>query len=141
MTAPRCKRGNTLFDVVVVMAMIATAVTTVGPLSRHVVARYRLNSAAQTLAADLSRARMTAIQTNAFTAVERHSTRDYRAADSPRQLPRGVHFADSSAESIAYNGLGAMQDGLSHRFLLFNTFGETVQVLVYAGGGHEVVKP
>jgi Tfp pilus assembly protein FimT len=130
-----------LFDVVIVMAMIATAVTTVGPLSRHVVARYRLNSAAQTLVADLSRARMTAIQTNAVTTVKRLSTRDYRVAGTPRQLPRGVHFADSSTDSIGYNGLGTMQDGVSHRFHLFNTFGDSVQVLVYAGGGHQVVKP
>lgn len=123
------------------MALFATAVTTVGPLTQHVVARYRLNAAAQTLVADLSRARMTAIQTNAVTVLERYSERDYRVADFPRQLPRTIYFGNSSAKSIAYNGLGALQDGLSHRFHLFNRFDETVEVRIYAGGGHEVVRP
>jgi hypothetical protein len=52
-----------------------------------------------------------------------------------------VRFTDASADSLAFNGLGALQAGVTRRFELYNTFGESIAVLVYAGGGHEVVRP
>lgn len=141
MTTLRCRRGHTIIDVVVVATLIAVAASIAGPMSRRVVARYQLNSAAHMLGADLARTRMTAIQANAVTPLQRVSDRDYRASGHPRRLPRMVRFADVSADSIAFNGLGAMQDGASHSFSLYNTFGESVDIRVYAGGGHEVVRP
>ena len=140
MTTLRCKKGHTLIDVAVVVTLIATAVTTAGPLSRRVIARYQLATATHVLATDLARARISAIKANAATAVLRTSDRDYRASGHPRQLPRMVRFTDSSVDSLAFNGLGALQDGVTHRFELYNTFGESTEVRVYAGGGHEVVK-
>jgi Tfp pilus assembly protein FimT len=136
----KCKRGHTLVDVAVVVTLIATAISTAGPLSRRVIARYQLNTATHVLATDLARARITAIKANAATAVLRTSDRDYRASGHPRQLPGLVRFTDSSADSLAFNGLGALQGGVTQRFELYTTFGESVEVRVYAGGGHEVVK-
>lgn len=141
MTTLRCRRGYTLIDVVVVLTLISAAVGVVSPLGWRVVARYQLNSAAQMLSADLVLARMTAIQTNAVASLQRVSDREYRASGHPRRLPSMVRFAAASADSIAFNGLGAVQDGESHSFRLYNTLGESVDVRVYAGGGHEVVRP
>jgi Tfp pilus assembly protein FimT len=140
MKSLRCKRGHTLVDVAVVVTLIATAISTAGPLSRRVIARYQLSTATHVLATDLARARISAIKANDVTTVLRTTDRDYRASGHPRQLPGMVRFTDSSADSLAFNGLGAMQDGVAHRFELYNTFGESVEVRVYAGGAHEVVK-
>lgn len=136
-----CKGGHTLVDLAVVVTLIATAVGTAGPLSRRVIARYQLNTAAHVLATDLARTKISAIKANAIATFLRTSDRDYRASGHPRQLPRMVRFTASSADSLAFNGLGALQDGLTHRFELYNSFGESVEVRVYAGGGYEVVKP
>ena len=141
MTLLKCKKGHTLIDIAVVMTLLATAVSTAGPLTRRVIARYQLNTAAHVLTADLVRARVGAIKANAVTSFYRTSDRYYRASGHPRQLPRMVRFTDASADSLAFNGLGALQDGVSRRFELYNTFGESVEIRVYAGGGHEVVKP
>jgi Tfp pilus assembly protein FimT len=141
MTLLKCKKGHTLIDVAVVITLLATAVSTAGPLTRRVIARYQLNTAAHVLTADLVRARVSAIKANAVTSFYRTSDRYYRASGHPRQLPRMVRFTDASADSLAFNGLGALQDGVSRRFELYNTFGESVEIRVYAGGGHEVVKP
>ncbi len=136
----KCKKGHTLVDVAVVITLIATAISTAGPLSRRVIARYQLTTATHVLATDLARARITAIKANAATTVLRTSERDYRASGHPRRLPGLVRFTDSSADSLAFDGLGALQGGVAQRFELYNTFGESVEVRVYAGGGHEVVK-
>ncbi len=141
MATLRCRRGYTLIDVVVVLTLISAAVGVVGPLTWRIVARYQLNSAAQMLSADLVLTRMTAIQANAVTQLQRVSNREYRASGRPRRLPSMVRFAAASTDSIAFNGLGAMEDGESHSFHLYSTLGESVDVRVYAGGGHEVVRP
>lgn len=137
----KCKKGHTLVDLAVVVTLLATAVSTAGPLSRRIIARYQLNTAAHVLTADLVRTRVSAIKANSITSFLRTSESSYRAAGHPRQLPSMVHFTAQSADSLAFNGLGALQDGVTHRFELYNTFGESVEVRVYAGGGHEVVKP
>lgn len=135
------RRGQTLLDIAVVITLLAAVMSMAGPLSRRVIARYQLNAAAQTLAADLSRARMSAIRANAITPVKRVSERYYRADQYPRELPRMVQFAEASTDSLAFNGLGATQDGRSHRFVLVNTLSDVLEVQVYAGGGLEVVRP
>lgn len=137
----KCKKGHTLIDLAVVVTLIVTAVSTAGPLSRRVVARYQLNTAAHVLTADLVRTRVSAIKANAVTSFVRTSDTAYQASGHPRQLPGMVRFSEASADSLAFNGLGALQDGVTHSFELYNTFGESIEVRVYAGGGHEVVKP
>ena len=136
-----CKGGYTLVDIAVVVTLIATAVGIAGPLSRRVVARYQLNAAAHVLVSDLARTKISAIKANAVTTFVRTTEREYRASGHPRQLPSMVRFTASSADSLAFNGLGALQDGLAHRLELYSSFGESVEVRVYAGGGYEVVKP
>ncbi len=138
MTTLRCQRGYTMIDLAVVLLLIGAALSTTGPLSRRVVARYELNTAAQTLAADLSQAQIRAIQSNALAVVARESIRRYRVASSPRRLPGMVRFDGESADSVVFNGLGAMSDGTTHRFVLVNSFGEAREVVIYAAGGHEV---
>ncbi len=140
MTSLRCKRGYTLVEMTVVLLLIGAAMGTTGPLSRRMVALYQLNAAAQTLAADLSQAKIRAIQSNALATLERESNRDYRAAGYPRRLPGMVRFDAESADTVVFNGLGAMSDGASHRFVLVNLFGESREIVIYAAGGHEVRK-
>jgi Tfp pilus assembly protein FimT len=140
MTTLACKRGYTMVDMAVVLLLIGAAMGTTGPLSRRMVALYQLNTSAQTLAADLSQAQIRAIQSNAMAAVTRESHRDYRVAGYPRRLPGMVRFDGESAESVTFNGLGAMSDGATHRFILTNLFGESREIVVYAAGGHEVRK-
>lgn len=140
MGAWRCQRGYTLVDTAVVLMLIGTVLSTTGPLSRRVVARYQLNTAVHTLVADLAQAKIRAIQSNAVATVRRESNRDYRVSGSPRQLPGMVRFDAASADSVVYNGLGALSGGSTQRFVLVNSFGETREVRVYAAGGHEVRK-
>lgn len=129
-----------MVDMAVVLLLIGAAMGTSGPLSRRVIAMYQLNTAAQTLAADLSQAKIRAIQSNALATVVRESNRDYRVEGYPRRLPGMVRFDVASTDSVVYNGLGAMGDGASHRFVLVNLFGESREIVVYAAGGHEVRK-
>jgi type II secretory pathway pseudopilin PulG len=140
MTSLRCKRGYTLVDMAVVLLLIGAAMGTTGPLSRRMIALYQLNAATQTLTADLEQAKIRAIQSNALEAVARETGRDYRAAGYPRRLPGMVRFGEESADTVVFNGLGAMSDGTSHRFVLVNLFGETREIVIYAAGGHEVRK-
>jgi Tfp pilus assembly protein FimT len=129
-----------MIDTAVVLLLIGAAMSTAGPLSRRVVSRYQLNTAAQTLAADLAQAKIRAIQTNAVTTVRLESSRDYRASGYPRRLPSAVRFEATSADSVSFNGLGAVADGTTPRIVLVDPFGEAREIRVYASGGHEVRK-
>ena len=129
-----------MVDMTVVLFLVGAAMSVSGPLSRRVVATYQLNAAVQTLVSDLAQTKIRAIQANAVSTVKRESNRDYRAAGHPRRLPGMVRFEESSADSVAYNGLGAVTDGTAHAFVLRNSFGEARVVRVYAAGGHEVKK-
>jgi hypothetical protein len=129
-----------MVDMAVALFIMGTALTTSGPLSRRVIATYQLNGAVQELVADLSQAKIRAIQSNSIATLRRESRRDYRVAGMPRRLPGMVRFEDTSADSVAFNGLGAVTDGAARVFLLTNVYGETRQVRVYAAGGHEVRK-
>ena len=140
MATLRCKRGYTMVDMAVVLLLIGAAMGTTGPLSRRMVAMYQLNTAAQTLAADLSQTQIRAIQSNALATVSLESHRDYRAAGYPRRLPGMVRFGGESAESVTFNGLGATSDGATYRFILTNLFDESREIVIYAAGGHEVRK-
>ena len=140
MASLNCKRGYTMVEVAVVMTLIGGMMSMGGPLSRRVIANYQLNTAVQVLMSDLAQTKIRAIQSNAVSVVKRESNRDYRAAGHPRQLPRMVRFEDASADSVAFNGLGAVTDGTAHVFVLTNSFGETREVRVYAAGGHEARK-
>ncbi len=133
-------RGYTMIDLVVLLLLIAAVMGTTAPLSRRVVARYQLSTAAQTLVSDLSQTKVRAIQSNQLTTLRLESSRDYRAAGYPRRLPGLVHFDVSSADSVTYNGLGAVADGAARQLILVNAYGELRRVRVYAAGGHEVQK-
>jgi hypothetical protein len=128
-----------MVDMAVVLLLTGTALSTTGPLSRRVVARYQLNTAVQTLLADLGQAKIRAIQSNAVATVRRESERDYRVTNYPRRLPRMVRFEAASVDSVSFNGLGAVTDGVAHVFILSNPY-ESKEVRVYAAGGHEVRK-
>lgn len=129
-----------MIDLVVLLFLIAAVMGTTAPLSRRVVARYQLSTAVQTLVSDLSQTKVRAIQSNTVMTLRRESSRDYRAAGYPRRLPGLVQFDVSSADSVTYNGLGAVSDGAARELVLVNVYGESRRVRVYAAGGHEVQK-
>lgn len=134
------QKGYTLVEMVVVMTLLAVALGGSAPLSRRVISRYELNTAAQTLLADVARAKIRAIQTNAVTTVKLESNQYYRAADTPRQLPGLVKFADGSPDSVAFNGLGAVTAGAMVSFVLVEPYGGRREIRIYAAGGQEVLK-
>jgi Tfp pilus assembly protein FimT len=136
-----CRRGYTLVDQAVMLLLIGVVLGITGPLSRRAIARYQLNAAVHELAADLAQAKMRAIQSNAVAAVIRESDRDYRVAGSARHLPGMVRFDDTSADTVSFNGLGAVTDGTSKRFILVNSLGASQEIRIYAAGGQEVRKP
>ncbi len=140
MASVRCRRGYTMIDLVVLLLLIAAVMGTTAPLSRRVVANYQLSTAVQTLVSDLSQTKVRAIQSNAVVTLRRESSRDYRAAGYPRRLPGLVHFDASSADSVTYNGLGAVSGGAARQLVLVNAYGESRRVRIYAAGGHEVQK-
>lgn len=141
MVSLNCKKGYTLVDMAVVLILIGAALSMSGPLSRRVIADYQLNTSVQTLMSDLAQTKIRAIQGNEVATVRLESERYYRAAGHPRELPGMVRFDDESSDSVAFNGLGAVTDGATHRFVLTNSYGVTREVRVYASGGHEVRKP
>ena len=138
MSLLREKSGFTLIDIAVVLTMLGVALAMTVPMSRRVIARYELNSAAQTLSSDLAHAKIRAIQSNSITVLRRETLREYRVAGHPRQLPDMVRFDDASVDSLRFDGLGATLDGGLHLLLLENRFGDRVEVRVYSSGGHEV---
>ncbi len=135
-----CKRGYTLADMAVVLILIGVTLGTTAPLSRRMIAGYQLNTAAQALASDLAEAKIRAIQSNALATVRLESGRYYRVAGAPRELPGMVEFASESADSVAFNSLGAVSDGSGRRFVLVNPYGGAREIRIYAAGGHEVKK-
>ena len=138
MSLLREERGITLVDVAVVLLMLGVALGLTAPISRRIVARYELNTAAQTLSSDLAYAKIRAIQSNSVTVLRRETTRDYRVDDRPRQLPDMVRFDDASVDSLRFNGLGATVDRGIQLLVLENRFGERIEVRVYSSGGYEV---
>lgn len=132
------QKGYTLIEMLSVLTLLAIAMGSSTPLSRRVISRYQLNTAAQMLVSDLSQAKIRAIQTNAMATVKRESDRDYRASGAPRRLPSMVRFDEAAIDSVTFNGLGAVSDGATVSFVLIDSYGETREVRVYAAGGHEV---
>ncbi len=136
----RCERGFTMVDLINTMLLVAVIMGMTALLGRRAVARYQLNAAVRMLSIDMARVKTRAIQTNALSAVARESDKYYRASGSPRELPSLVRFDETSADSVAFNGLGAVADGLTHRFILVTSFGYSKEVFVYAAGGQEIRK-
>lgn len=138
MSLLREERGITLVDVAVVLLMLGVALGLTAPMSRRIVARYELNSAAHTLSSDLAYAKIHAIKSNSVTVLWRETAREYRVDDRPRQLPSMVRFDDASVDSLRFNGLGATVDRGIQLLVLENRFGERIEVRVYSSGGYEV---
>jgi hypothetical protein len=134
-------RGFTLIDISVVLLMLGIALGLTAPMSRRIIARFELNSAAQTLTSDLEYAKIRAIQSNAVTVLWRETARDYRVDGRPRRLPAMVRFGDASVDSLRFNGLGATVDSGIQRLVLENSLGERLEVRVFSSGGYEVEGP
>jgi Tfp pilus assembly protein FimT len=138
MSSLDCRKGYTLVDVAVLLLLIGIVLGTTAPISQRMIAKYQLNTAALVLSADLAEAKVRAIKANSVAKVLRESIRDYRVAGTPRQLPGMVQFDATSADSMSFNGLGAITAGTSQRFVLVNRFGDSREIRVYATGGLEV---
>lgn len=136
----KCARGFTLVDVLNATLLIAVITGGTTMLGQRTIARYQLNAAARTFAADVTLAKMRAIQTNAIATLKRESDRDYRAYGLPRQLPGAVRFDVASDDSVAFNGLGASADRTTGRFVLVNQYGDVREIHIYAAGGQEVLR-
>lgn len=138
----RSERGFSFVDLVVVLVIIGVMMGVMAPLSRRIIASYQLNSATQTLIADLSQAKIRAIQSNSIVPVSRQSPRRYQLPGVTRELPVFVHFKPESVPSIAYNGLGTLtqpSEGV-RKFVLTNVYGQSREIRMYPGGGYELRK-
>ncbi len=136
----RCVRGFTMVDMVMVLLFMGVILATTAPLSRRLVADYQLNTATQTLMADISQAKIHAIQSNSIVPLRRNSNRQYRVPRTTRELPGMVRFKAESVDSVAYSGLGTLtqpSEGV-RKFVLINSYGETREIRMYPGGGYEV---
>lgn len=138
MSLLREERGITLIEISVVLVMLGVALGLTAPISRRIIARYELNSAAQTLSSDLAYAKIHAIKSNTITVLRRETAREYRVDDRPRQLPSMVRFGEASVDSLGFNGLGATVDNGIQLLVLENHFGERVEVRVFSSGGYQV---
>jgi hypothetical protein len=134
----REESGFTLIDISVVLLMLGIGLGLTAPVSRRIIARYELNTAAHTLSSDLAYAKIQAIKSNSVTVLRRETARDYRVDDRPRQLPDMVRFGEASVDSLGFNGLGATVDRGIQLLVLENLFGERIEVRVYSSGGYEV---
>lgn len=140
MRSLRSERGFTMVEMVVVLLLIGAVLGSTAPLSRRLLANYQLNTATHTLIADLSQAKIHAIQSNSIVPVERDTDRLYRMPGQARKLPGMVRFKAESVKSISYNGLGALtqaSEGI-RKFVLVDAYGRTREIRMYPGGGHEV---
>jgi len=138
MSLLREERGFTIVDITVVLFLLGVALSMTAPLSRRIVARYELKSAAQTLSSDLAYAKMRAIQSNSITVLRRETAQEYRVDDRPRHLPSMVSFDEVSVDSLGFNGLGGTVDRGPQLLVLENRFGERIEVRVYSSGGYQV---
>lgn len=138
MSLLRNERGFTIVDVAVVLFLLGVALSLTAPISRRIVARYELNTAAHTLSSDLAYAKMRAIQSNSITVLRRETERQYRVDGRPRQLPSMVRFAEASVDSLGFNGLGSTVDRGPLLLVLENRFGERIEVRIYSSGGYQV---
>ena len=136
----QCTGGFTIADMVNSLLLIAVMMGMTATLGRRAVGRYQLSAAVRMLSMDVARVKTRSIQTNAVNDVFLESERGYRAAGTPRQLPLLVRFDEASSDTVSFNGIGAVADGATHRFVLVNAFGDSREVFVYASGGQEIRK-
>ncbi len=141
MGLPNCRRGYSLVDTAVMVLLIGTVLGTAAPLGQRVVANYQLNTAVQALSAEVAEAKIRAVKTNSVATVKRESAREYSVVGSWRKLPSKVRFDGASADSLAFNGLGALTAGATQSLVLVNTYDEKRELRVYAAGGHEIREP
>lgn len=139
MNRARLTHGYTLVELLTVFVVMSVITASTTMLGQRVIARQQLSGAARTLATDLTRARMQAIQKNAPATVRRVED-GYRAAGDYHELPGGVRFDPESADSITFNTLGAVAGGGLRRFVLENRNGESWEVVILVGGAQEVRK-
>lgn len=88
------------------------------PLGRSGVATYELSAATTTLCRDLERARLKALEANADVGLHRESERSYRISGKTHFLPNRARFSGSSADSVVFNRLGAVSDGVMAIFVI-----------------------
>lgn len=109
-------------------------------VGRRAVVRHQLNSAVQTLGTDLARAKTRAIQTNSYVTIRKETQQRYSASGVLRELPGKIRFDGSSADSITFNGLGALATSGQRKFVLVDPYGESWELRVFVGGGHTIRK-
>lgn len=131
-----------MVDLIVVLVLIGVVLGMTAPLTRRIIANYQLNSATQTLLADLSQSRIRAIQSNSIVQVSRLSPRLYQMPGTTRELPVFVRFKSESVSSISYNGLGTLTQASEgvRKFVLTNAYGQSREIRMYPGGGYEMRK-
>lgn len=130
-------RGYTMVEMIAMLTLMAAVTAVAVGLGRRVVTRYQLRAAVRTLSTDIARAKMKAIQTNAGATLSRDAEGMYRVPGSMRELPKRIRFDGESSDSVTFNGIGAVAEGGMRRFVLVSPYGESWEVRIYAGGGHE----
>jgi len=102
-TGSKADAGFTLVELLVTLAIVALAAAGMAAFWPQRGGQVALQTAAQTLAAELRQARGQAIAQNRTVVI------DIDAAQ--RRLPRGVTIADGSATAIAFRGDGTTAGG------------------------------
>lgn len=118
MSKTNSRTGVTLIELLIVLTLAAILTTIAVPGMATVVRSVRLNTAAQSYAADLRLARIEAIKRNRRISVVRTGARSYTITRvGNRELAEGAAFTNASADSISFASFGPAIPG-SARFVI-----------------------
>lgn len=131
----RARKGVTLIELMVVMAIIAIMGLFMAPSIGEWVKNYRIRQTARDIASTLQLAKMQAVsarQTYAVNFTLTNGTYQINPGGSASQVPKGVTIATGSAASISFNPDGTSP--INGTITINNTQGKQYQVSVSATG-------
>ncbi len=132
--------GYSLFEMVTLLVVMGVVSAIALPAGRAAISSYQLKTAVKALSSDMNRVRLKALETNNEASLHFESSDTYVVDDKARRLPNDIRIADSSADSIAFNRLGIVTDGVQRGFVLVGPHGHLRELRVSASGAVEVLR-